>query len=603
MSKKKRVTKPIEDESKTRDKDEAKSETPAKSEKGEKAEAASRATRESTGSRALFWICNGLFVGGVILLFAAFAASTVGSGSTGKLWTRILAGAAAAFFVGAIGVGFRDIAAWVRTRATQEGLIALLYVAAVWVVIGFGVYMGIRYNARKDLTEAQVYTLSEKTREVVADLDHPVEMIACVKKGTAQEQQVEELLKLYEELGGKLTVARLNPDKHWDRMMALGITDRDNVVLVRREGAKGKEFSQTVSPFDFKEQKVTSAILNVTTETRKKVYFLSGHGEQTIDGTGAQGLSALKKLLEDDQYEVASLNLATEREVPSDATVVVIAGATMPFLDTDWEALRAWLDAGGRLLILAANRVVNTEAPDYSQLLDDWGVSVRQDIVCDPTSSWLDRVPSALAIAGNRVEPHPITEGSKGVDLYLDVLTCSLRVDEAPPQQPGMPAPTGTPVALLKSTDLSWGQSDLPLRAAKQGSDTPGPLVLAAAVEKTLSDIPIPNLDDAESEEDGQDKKAKVVVIGDGNMAVDADVTEAVGVQAMGLRTSGRYFVRDAVHWLAEAEDLIAIPPREFDDPPLDLSKAQVRWNRFFVFFGPALVLVVGLMVWYLRRG
>jgi len=93
------------------------------------------------------------------------------------------------------------------------------------------------------------------------------------------------------------------------------------------------------------------------------------------------------------------------------------------------------------------------------------------------------------------------------------------------------------------------------------------------------------------------------VVIGDGSMAVDADQTEEFGQQAIGLRVTGRYFVRDAVHWLAESEDLSAIPPREFDDPPLELSKAHLRWNRFFVFFGPTLVLVAGLMVWYLRRG
>lgn len=584
----------------TRKREEAKEAAPAQ----EKPAVAS-----ARSGRAINWVVNGLFVLGILLLFAAFYASTVMEGSRRPMWTRIFAGAAAALFVGGLGVGWREMLAWFRARATYEGLIRLVYIAAAWAIIGFTVYLGGRYHLRKDLTAERVFSLSPKSIEVVKNLQESVEIVSCVKKGGQSQgvEKVEDLLSLYDALGGRLSIERLNPDKHYDKMLTMGLDAKDNVLVVRRKGASIKSGNaQTISLFDASEQKLTSAILAVAAKEKKKVYFVEGHGELAIDEPGKDGITVLKGLLEDDQYEVAGLNLVTDNGVPSDANAVVIARATMPFQNKELDGLKNYLDSGGSLLVLAASRLVNKDAPDFASLLDDFGITIEADLVADPGAPIIQGAPFWFGVTGKRLEKHPMTNAVQRAGVYFDRETCSLRLKEnQQPQQPGMPPPPGevTPIAIAKTTDLGFGQVAMPLHATKEGPDTPGPLTVAACAEKPVGASAMPPMGDDASKE--PEKKAKVAVFGDGSLARDADLLEDQGVQVQGgrLRTAGTYLVRDAVHWLTDSEDLISIPPKEDKDPPIQLERKQIAWNRFFVLLGPILPLAIGLWVWYLRRG
>jgi len=109
-----------------------------------------------------------------------------------------------------------------------------------------------------------------------------------------------------------------------------------------------------------------------------------------------------------------------------------------------------------------------------------------------------------------------------------------------------------------------------------------------------------------DTESKPSEKKVRIVVFGDGKLACDADLLEDQGVALQGgakLRTAGTLLVRDAVHWLTDAADLIAIPPKDVKDPQITLERKQTQWNRFFVLLGPILPLAAGLWVWYVRRG
>ncbi len=556
--------------------------------------------------RAVNWTVNILFVLGVVLLFVAFYASTVIEGSARTRWTRIFAGAAAALFVGGLAVGWRELLAWLRTRATVEGLYRLVYIAAAWAIIGFAVYMGGRYHVRKDLTAERIFSLSDKSIEVVKDLQEPVEILSCIKKADGIDK-ADDLLSLYEALGGKLSVERLNPDKHYAKMVSMGLETKDNVVVVRRKGTTVKSGNaQTISLFELSEQKITSAILAVASKEKKKVYFLEGHNELSLDEAGATGITGLKRLLEDDQYAVAGLNLVTEKTVPADANAVVIARATMPIQDSEVEALRTYLNGGGGVLVLAANRLINKDAPDFAALLGDYGIAIEADLVADPGSPAIEGAPFWFGVTGKRLTKHPMTNAIARAGVFFDSETSSLRLRESqqPPQQPGMPPQPddSAPTAIAKTTDLGYAQTEVPLHTSRTPADTPGPLTVAACAERPVGGD-LESMMDPTAAKDA--KKSKVAVFGDGFLACDADLFDDQNVQVQGgrLRTAGTYLVRDAIHWLTDSEDLISIPPKEDKDAPIQLERKQIAWNRFFVLLGPILPLALGLWVWYLRRG
>ena len=67
---------------------------------------------------------------------------------------------------------------------------------------------------------------------------------------------------------------------------------------------------------------------------------------------GPRRLRPIKQALERDNFTTAPLNLVTTRAVPDDAAEVVIAGPTNPFLPEEKDALRAYLEGGGKLIAL-----------------------------------------------------------------------------------------------------------------------------------------------------------------------------------------------------------------------------------------------------------
>jgi hypothetical protein len=92
------------------------------------------------------------------------------------------------------------------------------------------------------------------------------------------------------------------------------------------------------------EQAFTAAILDVSSPTKKKIYFLTGHGEMAVDDVSpARGLSALDAELKARNFAVDSLDLSLSRKIPDDAAVLVIVGQQGRFDAAEQELLRQYL--------------------------------------------------------------------------------------------------------------------------------------------------------------------------------------------------------------------------------------------------------------------
>ena len=73
------------------------------------------------------------------------------------------------------------------------------------------------------------------------------------------------------------------------------------------------------------EEKLTNALLKVTRDEQKTIYFLEGHGESQITSVENEGYQTAKKNLEQDGFLVKPLLLLKTGEVPEDASVLVVA--------------------------------------------------------------------------------------------------------------------------------------------------------------------------------------------------------------------------------------------------------------------------------------
>lgn len=399
----------------------------------------------------------------------------------------------------------------------------------------------------------------------MAGLNEPVRVTGFFAPGDPGQGRAEDLLKEYAiASNGKLAYELVDPEQQPGLARQLGITSYGSLVFQQADR------QQIVFAPD--EQGLTSALLKVTSDAQKTIYFLTGHGEAGPDDFSQRGLSTWRDALTRDNYNVASLNLAVTDTIPSDAAVVVVAAPQKPFVEEETARLKSWLEAGGSALVLAGPQTDSS----IQSLLDVWQVRLGEGIVVDPAASFLGDVATPVVAS---YPFHDITRDLGGLTSFF-------------PFARPVTSENPTATALVSTSPQSWAETDLQNRQVQfdQGQDTQGPLDLALAVERT------PDQPDAGADDEAQ-KQPRLVVFGNSDFVsnqVLSSVRGAFGNLDLAI---------NAVNWLAADESLIAI--RATPNTPRQVLLTGPQSTA--IFYGttialPLLVLLAGAWVWWGRR-
>ena len=468
-------------------------------------------------------------------------------------------------------------------RAGKYGTSALLGTALGIVLLVMLAFLSSRYHSRWDWTEAGSHSLSSQTLQLLEGLERDVEVTALYSAITAPPAR--ELLDRYSYVSDRFKVTFADPMAKPGLVRGLGISPE------RLEGGLihitiGDE---SVEVAELSEEKLTNAILKLTRREQKKVYFLTGHNERPLEGEesdGKEGFAFAKNALENENYQVETLLLAAKGDVPEDADVVILAGATRPLYDTEHEALDRDLERGGALLVLWDPRA----RTDVYQALARWGVEVGDDVVVDRVQGLFGRPVSPLAA---QYGDHPSTRELRDATLFH--VARSVR-----PKAGGQ----GEFAPIVLTSEASWGERDLDRffsdgQAEFDGDDLAGPVSIAVAgvlklgsgAEEGEGDSPDPEGGgDAES---GQGPEARLVVVGDSDFASN---------QLIGEFRNRDLFV-NAVNWLLGDVDAISIRPGQARASRMQLTSEQFLQIRYLsLFVLPQAIAILGVLSWWLRR-
>ena len=117
----------------------------------------------------------------------------------------------------------------------------------------------------------------------------------------------------------------------------------------------------------------TLAIHKLLHSNSSKIYFLSGHGEYNPTSadkhTGASNIAHLLELYDND---IELLQLGSENKIPNDCDILVIAGPTTIFSETEINAISTYLNNGGKALFLLGSYHANGLGP----LLNLWNIQL-----------------------------------------------------------------------------------------------------------------------------------------------------------------------------------------------------------------------------------
>ena len=317
----------------------------------------------------------------------------------------------------------------------------LVVVLVLGIIVLINLFFS-QHHHRFDFTEARLHSLSDQSIKVVQALKQDVNVKAFFREGNMGRVRMEDLLKIYAYHSPKIKYEFIDPDKNPGLIKRYEIT-QDGTTIIECGDKENRITAATEEDF-------TNALIKVTREKKKVIYFLEGHGEHSIDVTDENGYSFAKGDLEKLGYEVKKQELALSETFPKDCALLVIPGPQKDLLPNELDAIKTYLEGGGRVFFMVDPQT----APGLIPYLAKFGFRLENDIIVDSMSRLIggDYFMPTMATR----EEHPITKNFR----YATFFPFARMVETIEPK----PDEISTSQVLGKTSDNSWAKRDFKLK-------------------------------------------------------------------------------------------------------------------------------------------
>jgi len=442
-------------------------------------------------------------------------------------------------------------------RQARYGSNSLILTVAFIGIIFVTNYIVFQNPKSWDLTEDKSNTLADETLQALATLPEKVTATAFYTGALDSSAADELLLKFKTNSGGKFDYTFVNPDMDPIAAREAGITGDGKIMLQMGETKEIASYAD--------ESELTKTLIRLISPEPRAVYFLEGHGEPALD----ENFSTAKATLESKNYTVNSLNLISTNKIPEDALAIIVAGPMKPLTASEVDLLKAYVNAGGSLVVLEDPTILtefgDSADPLAKYLTTDWGITLNNDVVID-----LVNTQNPLQAVSSQVGQHPITQNL--TENYIVILPQARSLSVSGQVENVIQTP------IILTTEQSWGETELASDEQPEfdaEKDIPGPLNLAIVGENGAT-------------------SGRVVVFGNSLFATND------GFDAFG---NGNMFI-NSVDWAAEQEDILNITPREQTMrtfiPPTNAGFIIMIIVAVLVL--PGMVVFAGVSSWLTRR-
>ncbi len=469
--------------------------------------------------------------------------------------TKVLLIAGGALFVIGMGVNFQSVLAFFSRRGTKLGTNTAVLTMGVLAILGLVNFLGMRHSKRFDLTAEKLYSLSDQTERVLASLQKDVTVIKFDK---SDDPALRDLITEYRNRSRRVSYQFVDPQEKVEIAKKYGITRFGETVVTSG--------TRTEKPESSEEQDITTAILKVSRDTLKTVCFVEGHGEKDLSSSDAEGYNTVDGELKRENYQVKAVNLVSSNQVPSDCSVLVVAGPAKALFPQEGSMIEKHLDGGGKVMILLDPDIDS----QLGEVFDAWNIEVGKNTVLDVSGmgQLIGTGPGVPLVLNYGT--HPITRKFERTMTFFPLARVVKSGPNAKPEE--------SETELLKTSPESWAETNMKEDKLKfdEGQDVRGPVSLGVAANKKV-----------------REKDARLVVIGDSDFATN---------RFIGSQPNGDLFF-NAINWLAQDEELISIRPKSAANRRVNLTRSQQNMLFWFtVVLLPGAVIVAGAFIWWKRR-
>jgi gliding-associated putative ABC transporter substrate-binding component GldG len=534
------------------------------------------------------------------------------------------------------------------SKRIKLGSNAVLFTLLVIGIVVLANLVTSRLFARVDLTQDQIFTLSDASKRMVAGLPDRLTVKAFISKDLPHQQlqaigrYLKDLLEEYaRNSNGKMVWEALDPGKDEKieqearrlKVFPTRLSVREKTKVSVTQGYLGVAFQYGgkveslpfVADIATLEYQISSTIRRLT-GNKKKVGFTSGHGEPSLH----QGLTAVQKALKD--HDVTTVDLTEGKNpIPDDIDLLVMVGPRKQLAERALYEIDRFLIKGKSVAMFIDGMILETPRGHFQPgqvkpriaranvvglrpMLRHYGVELGKDLIMDRQNQRVvlpagqnQRVVTnypAFPVVTNLSRQNPIT---KLLRAYVSVFPSSLKLTKA--------AKGGgvTATVLASSTAASWRQTGFflfdPMRQPQPTKEL-GPFRLALLLQGKFGSYfagkPVPAPGPATPPKENEPRPSKtgprspagtrLVVFGDADMVQD---------QFLGLNQANLMLLQNTVDYLIEDVSMITIRSKSQTRRPLkSLDDDKVTLAKWINIVGlPAAFVLLGFVRWRVRRG
>lgn len=531
-----------------------------------------------------------------------------------------------ALVVGVIGLGFwlivapEELRAWLSGRQVYYGTGTVVLIVVVIGLAAVGYSLVEQQNAVQDLTENQLFTISQVSRDTIDQFEgfltangFSAQIIGFYTREELRERYATRTLlsQFEEESNGVVEVEFIDPDVNpvvagqYDFSPLLENVPQSNKLFLT-VFAENEQIVSVEPIRDVDERQISNAMLRVMLAGNFKMYFVVGHLGYNPTGEGNLGLSTAYSVLPQIGVLVDTLDLSSVESIPDDATAIVIVGPQTPFRQDEVDKIADYIEQGGRMVIMAdppyvdeyetlvsTNTFLLEDSPFSQYLWDEFGIRARENLISDTTAAYANEF--TIFVSGI-FQDNPIMGGFPALDILFSLARSIEIVDPIDAENPEVSERQAQYIRepmLLTSND-AFGETKLRdvdvdnLADFDADEDIPGPLFLGVSVR---------HVDD----QGGSTNLPRVTLIGDAAWLTNQIVNPLDA--ELGWEGNIRLW-NNIVEWTTQFSEQVDVPPGTRSDLiPLTVNeKEQERIQLVTLVVLPGMILGLGIAVWINRR-
>jgi len=464
------------------------------------------------------------------------------------------------------------------------------FMTGVLVIVILTAYLGISYWVNNatfndiDLTDSKIYSLSTESISKIKNIDKEISITLV---NFMENDYVADFAKKYSAKNKNIKVSVVD-DKtsRVDLVQKYGLTGEQDLIIVE-SGENETTFSSydlytydytTYEQIDRTEETFTNAILNVSTEDKPKVYFMTGKNYYSFDYFGTL-ISAINA----EANELHAIDLFTVDNVPEDCDTLIITTLGKDITEKERDSLIRYVKNGGKILaLLDPSLITGVNTPNLNLVLAEYGVKMSDGVVYEQKANHMV-VNSPEFIIADVLPGNSITQ-----KINSDMSVCAIYSGRVEFLEQSKLEEIGVSYEeLVTTSDSAFLRKDIFIQSFyKTGSDEDaGSSIIGALVNKKID----------------KEKESKLVVFSSALLATDIPVN----VGEYQVLPIGYYNNKDmllnSISYLNGKEDMITIR-KKYDSVSYTITEMQNWIIIAIIVLVPLFIIVGGIIVSRVRR-